>query len=181
MFRRSMALSTETPDAEFDVINGGFWTIPTLGLQELRYGLRDSSKVEIQGYAGHVQRHVLLASPRLCEIVAAFFSGKNDVPLPDPQGCLFVWVCRRVSAGKGLNQWFFSTHPPGEGSTSTARAAYIRNLKASQRRNSSIGITICRIAHEKTKHPAKTTRQAYSTSILKLLFSGQGTKPSTVR
>jgi hypothetical protein len=36
------------------------------------------------------------------------------------------------------NKFFFGS-PGGEGSKSTARAAYIRNLKASQRRNSSIG------------------------------------------
>jgi hypothetical protein len=48
MFRRSMALSTETPDAEFDVINGGFWTIPTLGLQELSCGFGTHRKWKLE-------------------------------------------------------------------------------------------------------------------------------------
>ena len=34
-----MALSAETPDAAFDVIDGGFWTVPALGLQGFRYGV----------------------------------------------------------------------------------------------------------------------------------------------
>ena len=53
---------------------------------------------------------VLLASPRLCEIVAAFFSGKNDVPHPGPQRSLVVWTCCGVGAGKGLNRYSQSIH-----------------------------------------------------------------------
>jgi hypothetical protein len=34
-----MALLTKTPDAELDVIDGGFGTIPALGLQGFRYGV----------------------------------------------------------------------------------------------------------------------------------------------
>jgi hypothetical protein len=74
---------------------------------------------------------------------------------------LFVWACRGISAGKGLNQCFFSTHPRGEDSKSTARAAYIRNLKASQRRNSSIGTTISLDCPRKDK----ASRQDYTASI----------------
>jgi hypothetical protein len=54
---------------------------------------------------------ILLAPPRLCEIVAAFFSGKNDVPHPHAQRCLFLGACLRISAGKGFNSGFFcATH-----------------------------------------------------------------------
>jgi hypothetical protein len=48
---------------------------------------------------------------QLSHASAAFFLGKNDVPYPGPQRCLFVWGRRGVSAGKGFNQWIFSAHP----------------------------------------------------------------------
>jgi hypothetical protein len=53
---------------------------------------------------------VLLASPRLCEIVAAFFSGKNDVPHPDRTLLVPPGLPPR-KLGKGFNQWIRSAQP----------------------------------------------------------------------
>jgi len=35
-----LALPTETPNAELDVIDGGFGTVPTLGLERRGYGVK---------------------------------------------------------------------------------------------------------------------------------------------
>ena len=50
--------------------------------------------------------------PRLCEIVAAFVSRKNDVPHPDAQRCLFLWARCGVSAEKVSTNEFFRTAMP---------------------------------------------------------------------
>ena len=95
-----LTLFTETPDSELDVIDGGFWAIPTLGLQDLRYGFRTHRKWKFKDTPVTCSDTVLVAPPRPCEIVAAFFSGKNDVPHPDAQRCLFLWARCGVKRGK---------------------------------------------------------------------------------
>ena len=57
---------------------------------------------------------LLLTSPRICEIVAAFFSGENDVPHPHAHRCLFFWACRRVSAGARQMPRLASLRIPGK-------------------------------------------------------------------
>jgi hypothetical protein len=160
-----LALFTQTPDSELDVIDGGLWTIPA----------HESGNSRIRR-----SRAATLSFSLLHDSARSLRRGRMMSRIQTRNAACGSGLAALHERGKRSQPMFFSTHLPGEGSKSTARAAYIRNLKASQRRNSSIGITICRIAREKTKHTAKTTRQAYSTSILKLLFSGQGTKPSTV-
>ena len=100
------------PDSILDVIDGGFGTIPALGLQDLRYGVGTHRKWKLKDTPVTCSDTVLLASPRrLRDCCEPSFRGRIDVPHPDPQRCLFLWACRLVSAGKGFNNGFFrATH-----------------------------------------------------------------------
>ena len=104
-------LFTETPDAIFDAIDGGFRTKPALGLKELGYLSVAHRGWELKHAPIPCLDAVLLESPGFCDIRAGFFLGTNDVAHPDSQCCLFVWTCRLVTAGKGFNNGFFcATH-----------------------------------------------------------------------
>jgi hypothetical protein len=103
-----MASFTEPPDAKLDVIDGGFWTVPALGLQDLGHGVGAHREWKLEDTPVTCSDTVLLAPQRPYHILAALFPGKNDVPHPGPQRCLFVWTCRVVSAGEGFNQLIFS-------------------------------------------------------------------------
>ena len=67
-----MALLTKTPDAELDVIDGGFGTIPALGLEHLGCFSGAHRKWKLKDAPVTCSYTILLASPRSCEIVAAF-------------------------------------------------------------------------------------------------------------
>ena len=96
-------LFMETPDAELDVIDGGFGTKPALGLKELRYLSVAHRGWKLKHAPIPCLDAVLLESSSFCDIDAGFFLGTNDVPHPDPQPRLFIWARRGVSAGKGNN------------------------------------------------------------------------------
>ena len=102
-----MAVSTETPDAILDVIDGGFWAKITLGLQGLGYLSVARRNWKLKDTPIPCFHTVLLEPPSFCDIDARFLLGTNDVPHPDPQQCLFVWARRGVNAGKGFNNGFF--------------------------------------------------------------------------
>jgi len=104
MFRRWMALVTETPDAELDVIGGGFWTVPAFGLQCLSYGLGTRRKWKLKDTPVTCGDAFLLVSPRPFEIVAAFFPGKNDVPHPGPQRCRIRRSQRHITSVEARHQ-----------------------------------------------------------------------------
>ena len=90
-----MAIFAETADAVFDVIDGGFQTKPTLGLQGLWLPLCGSSKLEIQGYADSVEailrpvRQTWHGLPE-SQAQAAGFSGKFAGSSVYPPGLIEV-------------------------------------------------------------------------------------------
>ena len=96
-----LALFTETPDAIFDVIDGGFRTKPALGLKELGYLSVAHRGWKLKHAPIACLDTILLESPGFCDIHAGLFLGTNDVAHPDPQRCLLIRACRGVSAGKG--------------------------------------------------------------------------------
>jgi hypothetical protein len=121
-----LILFTQPPNSVLDVIDGGFWA--NTNPRSSGCSLRSSNSL----WNSSIRRSraaitVLLASPRFCWIVAAFFSGKNDVPHPDSQRYLFLRACRSVSAGKGFNQWIFS-----HGSPSTISAGFLLDCNANE-------------------------------------------------
>jgi hypothetical protein len=68
-----MALLTKTPDAELDVIDGGFRTKPALGLKELGYLSVAHRGWKLKHAPIACLDTILLESPGFCDIHAGFF------------------------------------------------------------------------------------------------------------
>jgi len=81
----SMDSGAETSDAVFDVVGGGFWTIPAFGLQDLGYGSRARRGRKLKDTAISCLDTILLASPSLCDIPAAFFLERTMFRMQTPQ------------------------------------------------------------------------------------------------
>ena len=116
---------TETPDSGLNVIIVVLGPYQPLGPEHLCYLSGAHREWKLKDPPVAYSKTVLFASPRLCEIVAAVFSGKNDVPHPDPQCCLFIWARQGVSAGKVINNGFLSHRPAvgyGSGLVSVSNA-----------------------------------------------------------
>jgi hypothetical protein len=108
--------TTETPDAELDVIDGGFGTVPALGLEHLGYRFGAHRKWKLKDTPVTCRDGVLLASPRYFEIFAGFPLRKNDVAHPDPQRRFVRLRLPRRKRGKTFQPMDSFGSPLGYGS-----------------------------------------------------------------